>query len=164
MKPFLGYAPKGTRLKTVVHSHRQSKWTLLAAVSNREVVGWDLFKGSCNSCIFQAFVNSLDMKGRRCLMMDNVAFHKTKCVASMLSAKVITPLFLPPYSPQFQPIECVFSMIKSQFRKLPCMKDDSVTKNDNGGLEGDVYLRVACSIETVESRSLQRTFDHCWKA
>lgn len=164
MKPVLGYARKGSRLKSVVHSHRQSKWTLLMAVSNEQVVGYELFKGSCNSAKFIEFMNNLDTAGRRYMMMDNVAFHKTKTVAAALATKGIEALFLPPYSPEFQPIECVFSMIKGQYRRLPCAVDTGDALEDDGGYDGHVFMRVMYSINCVENQALCNTFLHCWKA
>jgi hypothetical protein len=182
MKPILGYSLKGTRLKTAVHSHRKNKWTLLMAVSSGRVVGYDIFKGSCNSAKFIEFLSNLDMTGKRYLMMDNVAFHKTKAVASVIATKNVEALFLPPYSPEFQPIECIFSMVKAQYRHLPCAVDHTLEddgERSNGGrsrpplrarlqsakrFAAHVFMRVMYSIDCIEPDVLFKTFQHCWRA
>jgi transposase len=47
--------------------------------------------------------------------LDNVAFHHSKDVAAFASANNIDLLFVPPYSPWFNPIELCFSIIKRHF-------------------------------------------------
>ena len=56
--------------------------------------------------------------------MDNIAFHKTEKVAALLRSKNLEALYIPPYSPQFNPIEEVFSRLKHDFRKLFVQNDE----------------------------------------
>ena len=48
--------------------------------------------------------------------MDNVLFHKTKIICDLFNKSTNKSLFIPPYSPQFNPIENVFAVIKNQFK------------------------------------------------
>ena len=61
--------------------------------------------------------------------MDNVAFHKTKLFKDMLSETNNTVLYVPPYSPQYNPIEIAFSKIKSSYRKLNFLDSNSLESN-----------------------------------
>lgn len=160
MKPHMGYAPKGRRLRTRVHSKRQSKWTLLMAVASDRVVGYSLFKGSCNASKFADFVEGLERGACNTLLLDNVAFHKTKAVRQAMERNGLTPLFLPPYSPQYQPIECVFSCLKSRYRRLPCLEDAKGLPG--ASMERSVADRVKVVIESLEGTALQRTFAFAW--
>ena len=164
MKPITGYSKKGTRLKTAVHSKRPQRWTLLMAVSNSRVVDYELFHSSCDAKIFANFVSKLDVAGKRYLMMDNASIHTSECVRMALRSQNLLPLFLPSYSPQFQPIECVFSMVKFQYRKLPCLIDDDSFPDEGCGIEGDVFMRVMYAINCIEAKALHNTFWHCWQA
>lgn len=165
MKPQYGYSKRGTRLKVTTHSCRQKRWTLLMAVSNSRVIDYELFQKSCDSNKFAGFVSRLDVAGKRYLMMDNAAIHTTERVKAVLRSKGILPLLLPAYSPEFQPIECVFSMVKATYRRLPPMPDDGRTPDDDDcGREGDVFMRAMHSINCVDEAALHNTFAHCWVA
>lgn len=49
--------------------------------------------------------------------MDNVAFHKSKRILELVTKSRNTILFIPPYSPDFNPIEEVFSKMKAYIRR-----------------------------------------------
>ena len=159
MKPYYGWAPRGQRLVAKVHNKKQSKWTLLMAVSNNRVIGYHIFKGNCNACIFKDFVDTLDTSAHSHLLMDNVAFHKTASVRKGLELKGIEPLYLSPYSPEFQPIENTFSALKSYYRSMPCEEDMIGSERT----EESVFMRVAASIAMINDRDLHNTFAKCWK-
>ena len=93
--------------------------SLLMAVTNDQVVGWRLVPGSINSIIFADFMSSLDTKERDVILLDNASIHKTHSVLDTMISRGLTPCFLPPYTPEFQPIEHCFSVIKNAFRRLP---------------------------------------------
>ena len=50
--------------------------------------------------------------------MDNVSFYKTKDVLDSFNKRKLTPLFIPPYTPECNPIENIFSVVKNTYRKL----------------------------------------------
>ena len=162
MKPHYGYSPRGTRARAAKHSHYQSKWTLLMAVSNERVVGYKLFKGSCNADLFKELIQSLDVQQERFLLMDNVAFHKTEAVQQCIASRGLQAVFLPPYSPQFQPIEHVFSVVKAAYRGAPVQQHS--TEEDALQRDMDMYARCTYAVECVEASGLQNTFAHCWAA
>lgn len=61
------------------------------------------------------------------LLMDNVAFHRSVATRYKMHQKGFTPLYTPPYSPKTNPIENVFGIVKTRFRKLcPVHVDASV--------------------------------------
>ena len=132
------------------------------AVSNSQVIDYELFEKSCDSVKFANFVSSLNISDKRYLMMDNAAIHTTRKVMAALKSKGIMPLLLPPYSPNFQPIECVFSMVKATYRRLPSMTDDG--EPDDCGREADVFMRAMHSINCIDEHALRNTFAHCWRA
>jgi transposase len=62
-------------------------------------------------------------KTTKVILMDNVSFHHSKDVSLLLRNNNLQPLFIPPYTPRCNPIEEVFSVMKSYFRSY----NDDVT-------------------------------------
>ncbi len=118
MKPAKGYCHRSNRLVVPARPGGRTRWSLLMAVTNERVVGWKLVKGSIDSAKFTQFVQSLETDGRDVMLMDNASIHKTHRVQDAIISRGLTPCFLPPYTPEFQPIEHCFFIIKNTFRKL----------------------------------------------
>ncbi len=51
------------------------------------------------------------------LLLDNAAIHKTACVRAAADSKGFRLLFTPPYSPELNPIELIFGILKNAFYK-----------------------------------------------
>jgi transposase len=68
-------------------------------------------------CFISSLIHNLP-KGVKAIIMDNVAFHRSKKVTQLLQSHNIVPLFIPPYSPRCNPIEEVFSFMKRYYRML----------------------------------------------
>jgi transposase len=73
--------------------------------------------GSFNTERFSDFLNTLDTQKNDVILMDNVRFHHSKSVAELLKRKNVDILFVPPYSPWFNPIELCFSIVKREYYK-----------------------------------------------
>jgi isfu1 transposase len=114
-----GYALKGkrARLRTDKRNMQRSKVSLLLAVSASKIVSFKTYTGSCGSIQFADFISSLKISPGTTLLMDNVAFHKTKLVREVARKKRVQLFFTPPYSPWYNPVEYVFSTLKHRFRK-----------------------------------------------
>lgn len=69
-------------------------------------------EGSCNKQIFIEWLkNALlpNLEQGISIVMDNVAFHKSKDILELVTDKLMNIIFLPPYSPDFNPIEHFWS-------------------------------------------------------
>jgi hypothetical protein len=157
-----GYARRGRRLHTPLHPRRHDKYTLLLAVSNSQVVGWRLLQGSANSASFSAFVTDLEVASHhRHVLMDNVAFHKSKVVAAALAAKGLTAMFTPPYSPEYNPVEMAFSVFKAHMRPM-LPGADTATVADR---LADMQVRVrGCAATALTQHKLAAMFRHVWRS
>jgi transposase len=160
MKPSFGYSRRGQRLHAMKHPNYRDKWTLLMAVGTKGVIHWELFKGACTSAIFAAFIAQIAIHRndqQHHVLMDNASIHKTLAVRNAFAAANLNALFLPPYTPCFQPIELVFSCVKRAYRKM------CVQKHADGVIPS-VHQRVAASIQAATSaHQLPNQFRHCWK-
>lgn len=71
------------------------------------------------------------------VIMDNVSFHKSKEVITSSNNTMLSPLFIPPYSPRCNPIEEVFSVMKRYHRNL----EDDLT----------FYQKIDASLEHLKT-------------
>jgi transposase len=93
----------------------------LVAISVEEVITYEMIDKSYNSVTFRDFLCRLIpqlKEHQKYILMDNVSFHHNREALQLLQENSIRPLFIPPYSPEYNPIEEVFSVVKRRFRYL----------------------------------------------
>jgi transposase len=116
-----GYAPKGERLTVYEpHGHRNTT-TFVGALTPEGMIAPLVIDGPMNSLVFESYITNTLAKEIRpgdLLIMDNLSAHKTAAVRQALSRSGIKYLYLPPYSPDFSPIENAFSKVKRRMRQL----------------------------------------------
>ena len=61
---------------------------------------------------FLEFLQTLNLPENTILLLDNVSFHHTQEVKTYIKSRKWDLLYVPPYSPQFNPIENIFSSVK----------------------------------------------------
>jgi transposase len=109
----------GTRLvEHVPHGHWQTT-TFLAAIRASGWVAPLVVDGAINGKVFLAWVEQHLVKSLRpgdVVIMDNLSSHKVKGVANAIESVKAKVLYLPPYSPDFNPIELAFSKLKHLIR------------------------------------------------
>ena len=76
------------------------------------------------------------------VIMDNVAFHKSMRVEEIIKERGAWVLFLPPYSPDLNPIELVFSKLKALLRKMAARSFDAIS-NALGKI-CNLYTAIEC--------------------
>ena len=116
-----GYAPRGERLTVYEpHGHRNTT-TFVGALTPEGMIAPLVIDGPMNSLVFESYISNTLAKEVRpgdLLIMDNLSAHKTAAVQEALNRAGIRYLYLPPYSPDFSPIENAFSKIKRRMRQL----------------------------------------------
>ena len=114
-----GRAPVGERLVAKVpHGHWKTT-TLIAALDHRGMRCATTVDGAINQDIFESFVEKVlvpRLAPGELVILDNLSSHKGKRVAALIAAAGADVLFLPPYSPNFNPIENAFSKLKQLIR------------------------------------------------
>lgn len=116
-----GRAPVGERLVThVPHGHYQTT-TLIAAVRRAGACAPWLFEGAMDGELFLAWVRqglTPTLRPGDLVIMDNLATHKVAGVRQAIESVGARLRYLPPYSPDFNPIENMWSKIKQCLRSL----------------------------------------------
>jgi transposase len=115
-----GRAPKGERLRAgVPHGH----WKTTTFVAGLRLTGMTapmVLDGPINGQWFQAYVDQVlvpTLSSGDIVVIDNLGSHKSAGVRKAIEAAGATLLYLPPYSPDFNPIEKAFSKLKALLRK-----------------------------------------------
>lgn len=118
MRPRKGWAMAGRRLVASSSSMRYAKLSVIMAVSKHAVVGSMVSKANINKILFIQFLQGLDAPVGSTILMDNIAFHKSKEVMDLMQTRGFHPLYTLPYSPATNPIENLFSVIKRDLRNV----------------------------------------------
>ncbi|KAI5151384.1 hypothetical protein ENBRE01_2106 [Enteropsectra breve] len=83
---------------------------------------YKLINSAYNTDYFEVFLQECREKGlfsnNPICIMDNATFHKSDRIKTFLQAQSVEYIFLPPYSPEFNPIENVFSSIKARLNRI----------------------------------------------
>jgi transposase len=111
------YAPKGDRVHGLICAHRRPRTSLLAARTPNGFEATMLFEGTCNSLVFNMWLEKELcplLNKQHVVIMDNVPFHKSQRTRELIEGQGATLLFLPPYSPDLNPIEHDFANIKKR--------------------------------------------------
>ena len=119
MAPIRGWGPKGRRLRGYApHGHWQTM-TFLAALRCDQLTAPFVFDGPINGVSFLAYVEQQlvpTLKPGDIVIMDNLGSHKSKAVRTAIKTAGARLWFLPPYSPDLNPIEQAFARIKHWMR------------------------------------------------
>lgn len=115
-----GRAPRGERLRSPVpHGHWKTT-TFVAGLRNSGMVAPMVLNGPINGAAFQAYVDQVlvpELRPGDIVVMDNLGSHKGAGVRAAIEAAGASLLYLPPYSPDFNPIENAFAKLKAMLRK-----------------------------------------------
>ena len=107
-----GRAPKGERLRAAI-PHGHWKTTIFVAALRLEgIVAPLVFDGPINAQVFEAYVEQFlapTLRAGDVVVMDNLSSRKRPKVRDLIEATGAHLLYLPPYSPDFNPIENMFS-------------------------------------------------------
>ena len=118
-----GRAPRGERLiDRVPHGHWKTT-TLIAALDAGGVRCSTVVDGPVNGDVFEAFVEQVlvpALSPGDVVVMDNLSSHKRDRTRELIEGAGASLVFLPPYSPDLNPIEMVFAKIKQLLRSLGC--------------------------------------------
>ncbi len=115
-----GRARKGERLIAAVpHGHWKTT-TFVGGLRLDGLVAPLVFDGPINAAAFEAYVEQFlvpELRPGDIVVMDNLSSHKRPKVAALIEAAGASLRYLPPYSPDFNPIEKLFAKLKALLRK-----------------------------------------------
>ncbi len=103
--------------------------TLLASLSPEETGASMAIEGATNKEVFEGYLEHFlgpTLKEGQVVVMDNLQAHKGQEVRRLIESRGAKILFLPPYSPDFNPIEAAFSKIRNYVRKAKARSKEAL--------------------------------------
>ena len=147
-----GRAPIGERLiDKVPHGHWLTT-TLIAALGLGGVSCATVVDGPVNADVFGSFIEQVlcpTLKPGDVVVMDNLSSHKGQRVRSLIESRGARMEFLPPYSPDLNPIEMVFAKVKQLLRSLGARTKD------------DLWNATQSVLDAITPSDAANCFRHC---
>lgn len=147
-----GRAPRGTRvIDKTPHGHWKTT-TLIAGLDITGVRCSTVVDGAVNGDVFEAFVTQVlvpQLHHGDIVVMDNLSSHKRERTRMLIEQRGAQLVFLPPYSPDLNPIELVFSKVKQLLRSLACR-----TKNA-------LWHAMQSLLDQISPSDAENCFAHC---
>ena len=122
-----GYSPKGARCYGEKDWHARGRINVIGASVNNTLLTVCLFELNINSDVFFAWLTKdllPKVPPNSVIVMDNATFHKRKDMIQAIKSQGHTPEYLPPYSPDLNPIEHKWAQAKAIRKKCKCSVDD----------------------------------------
>lgn len=124
-----GRAPRGRRCRAAIpHGHWKTT-TFVAALRLDGITAPMVLDGAMSGAAFLAYVRQLlapTLRSGDVVVMDNLPAHKIVGVRQAIEAVGASVLYLPPYSPDFNPIEQLFAKLKALLRKAAARTIDTL--------------------------------------
>ena len=131
-----GRAPRGERLRAgVPHGHWKTT-TFVAGLRLTGLVAPFVLDGPINRDAFEAYVEQVlvpELSPGDVVVMDNLSSHKGPNVRALIENAGAILLYLPPYSPDFNPIENAFAKLKALLRKAAERTIEGLWKEPSAG-------------------------------
>lgn len=124
-----GRCPRGQRLRVGVPYGHWKTTTFVAGLRTTGMTAPFVLDGPINRLAFEAYVENVltpELKPGDVVIMDNLSSHKGPRVRDMIEAVGARILFLPPYSPDCNPIENAFAKLKAHLRKAAARTVDAL--------------------------------------
>jgi len=152
MTRLYGRAFSNERIYEYVPDVRFERTSIMGVLGPNGIIAPLTFKGTLNGVFFGEYVKQVlapIMKKGDTFILDNLSVHKVKDVLKPLIDKGINILFLPPYSPDFNPIELAWSKIKASLRKAKARTLNTL------------YTAISDALDSISSSDIEGWISHC---
>jgi len=146
------YSPRGERAHCSVARNRGKNTTLLASMSLSGMGPSMVVEGGVDGMVFQTYLRETLLPALNegdLLVMDNLSVHKSERVRELIERRGVEVLYLPPYSPDFNPIEEAFSKIKNLLRKAGARVRETLVE------------AIGTALSEVSEEDALAFFEHC---
>jgi transposase len=146
------YSPRGERAYCSVARNRGKNTTLLSSMSLLGMGPSMVVEGATDGAVFEGYLREMlvpTLEEGDVVVMDNLSAHKGEWVREMIEGAGAEVLYLPPYSPDFNPIEEAFSKIKNLIRKAGARVHEALV------------AAIGEAIREVSEEDAKSFFEHC---
>ncbi len=116
-----GRAPRGKKIHGEISGKRFARQSFVAAKAGSKIIAPMIFEGTCHSELFETWVEQVllpELIPGQTVIMDNATFHKSLKTKNLIEQAGCHLLFLPPYSPDLNPIEKFWAKLKKRLREI----------------------------------------------
>ncbi len=127
--PTHAWAPRGQRAYATAPANRGENETVVASLTLDGVGPLMRFDGAMTTARFEGYVRSVlapTLRSGQVVIADNLKAHHSPVVRAAIEQRGARSLPLPPYSPDFNPIEAAFSKVKQFLRRAEARTDDAL--------------------------------------
>jgi transposase len=152
LAPLYGYSPRGQRTFFKVPRNRGMNTTLLSSMSLEGMGPSMAIEGSTTKEVFEAYVEHFlapKLREGQVVVMDNLSAHKGERVRKLIGDRSCELLYLPPYSPDLNPIEEAFSKVKRLLRVIGVRTKEALVE------------AIGKALDVVSARDVRGFFTHC---
>ncbi len=152
LSPLYAWASKGERAYSSVPRNRGKNTTLLSSMSVEGMGPSLAVEGATDREVFETYVERVLAPGLRrgqLVVMDNLTAHKGERVRELIEEQGCKLLYLPPYSPDLNPIEEAFSKVKRILRKAESRTREALDE------------AIGVAISAVTAKDAHGFFEHC---
>lgn len=146
-----GRCPMGQPCTSAIpHGHWQSS-TFIAALRHESVAAPFLIEGPVDAEVFTTYLQhvlSPQLRAGDTVILDNLSTHKIQDVTRILSPRGVGVRYLPPYSPDLNPIELAFAKLKAHLRQAAARTRQ------------DLHSAVASALNSFSAQHCQGFFRH----
>jgi transposase len=147
-----GRATPGQRVVEATPGTSGPHYTVVAAVGLDGVQAPWLLEGTLNTVGFETYVEQIlapTLQAGDWVVLDNLSVHKCSPVRSAIEASGAQVIFLPPYSPDLNPIELCWAKVKTALRAAKARTWDALVD------------ALASALRAVSPDDIQAWFSHC---
>ena len=147
-----GRAAPGQRVVEATRGYSGPNYTLVAALSSTTVSAPWLLEGALNGLAFQTYVAQVlgpTLQPGDVVVIDNLSAHKGVAIRAAIEARQARVVFLPPYSPDLNPIEKCWAKVKTALRAAKAQAFDALVK------------AVRDALHTITPNDAAAWFAHC---
>ena len=115
-----GWSKRGTRLHALRPGCKTKRINIIGALNKNQFNAPFIFEGSCNTSVFIIWLQQVlipTLKPKQYVVLDNATFHKSSLIRAIIEKAGCFLIYLPPYSPDFNPIEHYWYKFKNALRK-----------------------------------------------
>jgi transposase len=151
LAPLYGYAPKGERLYLSVPRSRGKNTTLLSSMTIEGMGPSLAVEGATTARVFETYIEKVlvpTLHKGRIVVMDNLSAHRPKRIRELLESRGCELLYLPSYSPDYNPIEEAFAKIKNLLRKAAARSKEALVE------------AIAAALSAITAEDVRGFFEH----
>lgn len=116
-----GWSLRGEQIQGTHTGGKVRRVSLIAALCKKKIQAPMRFEGYCDSSVVNAWIEQCllpTLTPGQIVIFDNASFHKSKTTKNLIESVGCRLLFLPPYSPDYNPIENFWAILKNKIKSL----------------------------------------------